>query len=311
MRNVTACASSANLGPGFDHISIALSSFHETLDLSIKSGYREEQVTLLDSSGNRILKAPSIVTVKQLLSDYGVKTNVVLRTSGNIPWGAGLGSSGAASVATVMAADKQFALELTDQQMVEYSLLGEEYVAGAKHADNVIASLFGDLTLITSVNPLRYRKFKVNPELSIFLITPSFSLMNKTRRSRELLNRNVSISDASENAKNLAVLLQGLLTGEMDLIREGMNDVIVEPLRSSLYPFYYDLKRELVAKAEVGVALSGGGPSVICIGSNEVEEKSIRKASQRILGDLGIGYNVTRTSLCGGGLNERRNNVFC
>ena len=310
MYSTTACASSANLGPGFDHLSIAISSYHESLDLERTSESSFDSVILTDAFDNVIHSAPSIEIVKTMLSDFGIKDHVRLRTAGNIPWGAGLGSSGASSVSAVMAVDREFYLSLGLDQMVYYSMLGEEYVAGARHADNVIASLMGDLNVIVARSPLKSRRFRISPSLKLFLITPSLFIQNKTRESRKLLNREVSIPDASENARNLAILLHGLITADIELIREGMNDIVVEPLRSSLFPFYGPLKSELRKRAGVGVALSGGGPSVLCVGSEESDIKEIRECASSVLGNIGLAFNVIETTTCSGGLNERRNYLF-
>lgn len=309
-RNVntaTACSSSANLGPGFDVLSIALDAYHERMSIRLENGRQNGNVREIDGSGMLITESPSIAVARRMLSDFSINDNLTLITEGNIPWSSGLGSSGASSVATAILLNDYYGLKLSPEKLVNYSLLGEEFVSGAKHPDNVLASLFGELIIIKSINPLRFHSLKIHKDIKFVVILIRSVEMNKTRQSRSILPGSVTLSDSYENSRNLALLVQGLINYDSEMISEGMWDNIVETARSKIYTFYPDLKRELLLAGAIGVAISGGGPSILCLVDVDYDVSGIRKSAEKVLKKNGIDFTIKETKVCRGGLNERRN----
>ncbi len=304
MVTVKSCCSSANLGPGVDVASIALNSFHEVLELQA-NGPSTDKILLETRDGQALVNSPSIEVATAILKDYGIRSGIRMRTYGDIPWGAGFGSSGAASVAAAIGVDKLFGLGLNTEELLKYSLLGEKFVAGTPHPDNVAASLLGGLIVILSVNPFRYRRIPVSDEIKFFLIQVKMTIENKTRSSRELLPERVALSDAINNSRNLSMLLEGLRENDAYLITSGMNDYIAEPARTAVFPFYPSLKKALLDSGLLGVALSGAGPSLLCVSTLGTDISSVKRSVERILTPLRLDFEVYESKVCGGALNER------
>lgn len=307
VNTATACSSSANLGPGFDVLSIALDAYHETTSIRVENGSGKGIVRLIDHLNIPINESPSIIVAGSILSDFAINDNVTLITGRNIPWSSGLGSSGASSAATAILLNDYYDLRLSPQELVKYSLLGEEFVSGAKHADNVLASLFGGLIVIKSINPLKFHSLKIHRDLKFIVVLIKSMELNKTKHSRSILPQSVSLPDSYDNSRNLALLLHGLINYDSEMISEGMWDNMVESARSKIYTFYPDLKRDLLLSGALGVAISGGGPSVLCVVDVNFDVNVIQKSAEKVLKKNGIDFEIKETNACRGGLNERRN----
>ncbi len=307
MNLATACSSSANLGPGFDVLSIALDAYHETTSIRIDNRPGKRIIRVIDRSDALITESPSMVVARKILSDHNISDNVTLITEGNIPWSSGLGSSGASSAAAAILLNDYYDLRLSPEDLVNYSLLGEEFVSGAKHPDNVLASLFGGLIIVKSINPLKFHSLKIHRDLKFIIILIKSRETNKTKQNRSILPQSVSLSDSYQNSRNLALLLHGLINYDSEMISEGMCDNIVEAARSRIYTFYPDLKRELLLSGALGVAISGGGPSVLCLVDMNFDVAGIQKSAEKVLKKNGIEFAIKETRVCRGGLNERRN----
>ena len=187
MNLATACSSSANLGPGFDVLSIALDAYHETTSIRIDNRPGKRIIRVIDRSDALITESPSMVVARKILSDHNIGDNVTLITEGNIPWSSGLGSSGASSAAAAILLNDYYDLRLSPEDLVNYSLLGEEFVSGAKHPDNVLASLFGGLIIVKSINPLKFHSLKIHRDLKFIIILIKSRETNKTKQNRSIL----------------------------------------------------------------------------------------------------------------------------
>jgi homoserine kinase len=305
MITVISCASSANLGPGYDSASLALNAFHEILDVEVSQGEMTMPIAVTRKDGSRLKGTPQEAVAGAILHDFDSKERIKLVSRGNIPWGLGLGSSGACSVATVLALNELLDLHLTRESMIKYAALGEKTVTGTAHMDNVIASLVGGLVLIKSIDPPMWHKLSIHPDLKLAVINIYIEITEKTKKCRAVVPEQVKIGAAVSNARNLAMLILGLKTYDTELIRAGMNDAIVEQARSSIYPFYLKLKENLLAHGALGVALSGAGPSVLCVLGEDQQMDNIRIATKEVLGVNSIPFDVFESGVCGGAVIAR------
>nr|WP_256202501.1 homoserine kinase [Sulfuracidifex tepidarius] len=229
-RKSFAFSSSANLGSGFDILSVAHDAFFDEVEACISSdGIRVSVV------GNEVmipedpLRNSAGFSVISLLKDYGIKDGVTLKIKKGVPAGLGLGSSGASAAAAVASVNSLFSLGLSKDSMVKYSMLGEGAVAGTPHPDNVAASIFGGFVAVLgerTVNlSLKY------DDLKFILFIPSLASNDKTKKARELVPKIVETSSYVKNMKYGLSLVLGLERGDRDLIRHGLNDEIVEKAR--------------------------------------------------------------------------------
>jgi homoserine kinase len=242
-RLVRAPASSANLGPGYDVLAAAL-SLHLELEV-------EETGEFFVHSG-----VPGIPTDRTNLCVRAFERlhptdGVTFQIRSEIPAAAGLGSSAAAIVAGLAAADHMYELDAP---------LFDLAVELEGHPDNVAAALLGGFVICPGPGEPPVR-FDPPPGLEGVLAIPGHEVA--TAEARAALPAEVPIGDAVHNVGHAALLVLGLANDDFSLIGRGLGDLVHQPRRRSLYP----ASMELVDRAEelgaVGATISGAGPTVL------------------------------------------------
>jgi homoserine kinase len=233
-------ASSANLGPGFDVLAAALALY---LEVEVVETGKFAVVTDLDVARDR--RNLVVRGFERLHSADAFE----FRISSDIPLSGGLGSSAAAFVAGLMAADHVFELDAD-----VLGLAGE--LEG--HPDNVAAALNGGVVICDGDSVTR---LEVPLGLEAVMVVPHVAV--RTRQARSALPDRVPLTDASFNLAAIARLSLGLGQGNWELIAAGLRDRLHQPYRAHLYPRsaeLVELARELGA---LGATISGAGPTVL------------------------------------------------
>ncbi len=184
---------------------------------------------------------------------FGFEVDIVK----GIPLGSGMGGSAASAVAALVAANALLDESLSVADLYPYALEGEAVASGGHHGDNVGPMLLGGLALATSDRLVR---LPVPHGITCVLVHPHLVL--ETRRAREALKGAYTIGDFVPQSAGLAELLVGLFTGNVDSLRAGLRDVLVEPRRVHLIPGFADVKKAALDAGALGASISGGGPSV-------------------------------------------------
>jgi len=239
-RVVRVPASSANLGPGYDVLAAALAielelEVEETGSFSVSS---DVPGIPLDR-GNLCVRA-----FERLHPADDVRFSI--RSA--IPPAAGLGSSAAAIVAGLCAADHMYEL---DAPLFELAAELEG------HPDNVAAALLGGV-VICAGDPVR---FDPPAGLEGVLVIPPFEV--PTASAREALPEEVPLADAVHNVGRASLLVLGLATDDFSLIGRGLRDVLHQPRRRALYPRSMELVEAAERLGAVGATISGAGPTVL------------------------------------------------
>jgi len=247
-------ATTANLGPGFDALALALDLWNEvwvrpTHDRPSIEVYGEGRD--LPVEANRMLQAMALF-YQQVLGSPLPPLQVVQRNA--IPLGSGLGSSAAATLSGLLAASA----------LAEKTLPPETLLALAAdlegHADNAAAALLGGLVVVLhQADGLRTYRFSP-ARLRAVVITPRFNL--PTAEARALLPRQVSLSQAVYNLGRTALVLQALIQGDLALLCQAMDDQLHQPHRLPLIPGAVQAM-EAARRIGAAVALSGAGPSLV------------------------------------------------
>ena len=273
---VSAPATIANLGPGFDILGLAVKEPRDTVELIIDDGYgvEVESVEGVDAElvTRDVNRNTTTVAIKYLLDKLGIEKFVKVKIWKGIPIGVGLGSSGAAAAAAIYGMARALNLKLEPEFMIECAAKGEEAVTGTAHADNVAPSLLGGLCAILSYEPLKVVKIEVFEELSIVIARPSTSLPReeKTRRARELLPKSISLRDHVRQCGSLLQVILGFIVKNCELLGKGVSsDYIVEPARSVMIPGFYSVKKAVIEAGAYGCSISGAGPSIFAICSED------------------------------------------
>ncbi len=174
-----------------------------------------------------------------------------------IPLGSGLGGSAASCVAALVAANALLDTPLSRDALYPFALQGEAVASGSLHGDNVAPMLLGGAVLATHD---RMIALSVPDWLHCAVVHPDQVL--ETRRARAALAEPYPLAQFVAQSAHLALFLTGLQRGDAALIREGLNDVLVEPRRAPLIPGFADVKAAALAHDALGASISGAGPSV-------------------------------------------------
>lgn len=253
-------ATTANLGPGFDTLGMAL-SFYDSYEAEVVPAGLEISVSgegvgdiPLDES-NLIYKSLALVFEKLGHKIPGLK----ISCENNIPHGRGMGSSGAAVAGGIMLAAGllQDEVEITEQQLLEFATELEG------HPDNVAPALFGGLTIawVEEDGVPRHKKLTVHRGVSPLVLVPPHQMSTKLARS--LQPESVPHIDAVFNVSRSALLVAAL-TQSPELMLAATEDRLHQSYRASAMPETSALIKELRSKGHPAV-VSGAGPSVLVL----------------------------------------------
>jgi len=158
----------------------------------------------------------------------------------------------------VVAANALLPAPLTPQQLYPHAVSGEAVASGARHGDNVGPMLLGGLVLAGAERLLRV---PVPTGLHCAVVHPHCVL--ETRAARAVLAAPYALHDFVVQSAHLALLLAACYRGEIELLREGLHDVLVEPRRAALVPGFASVRAALRDAGALGGSLSGAGPSSV------------------------------------------------
>ena len=240
-RLVRVPASSANLGPGFDSLAAALS-----IELELEVAEGGDFGVVSDVPGVPLDRSNLCVRAFEALHPAD---GLSFEIRSAIPPAAGLGSSAAAIVAGLVAADHMFEL---DAPLFELA-------AGLEgHPDNVAAALMGGFVICAGDEPVRF-----DPPAGLEAVLARPAVEVPTAEARAALPAEVPIGDAVHNVAHAALLVLGLARDDLSLVARGLSDRIHQPRRRSLYPESMDLVDRAADLGAVGATISGAGPTVL------------------------------------------------
>jgi homoserine kinase len=239
-RLVRVPASSANLGPGFDCMAAAV-TMHLELEVEETGQFAvESDLPIAKGRENLCVRA-----FERLHPADGMR----FRIRSEIPLSGGLGSSAAAIVAGLTAADHMFELD-ADMLALATELEG--------HPDNVAAAIHGGFVVCADGQAAR---FEAPTGLEALAVVPHQPV--RTRAARAALPANVPMQDAVFNVAHASLLTIGLLQGDWDLVGRGLHDRLHQDHRAGLYPRSLELARRAHSLGALGATISGAGPTVL------------------------------------------------
>ncbi len=265
MTRVLVPATTANLGPGFDCLGMALSLYNE-----IEIVAQAFRFTPIEIEGEGTGELPRDVSnlimrsMQRVFERVGYQPlGLHLRSINRIPMMGGLGSSSAAIVGGLVAAN-----ELTGNQLARDQLLSLA-IEIEGHPDNVAPALLGGLVIIASGehDPIVDRVDV--PEMKVVAINPDLRVATET--ARRILPPTVSRADAIFNAGRVALVTLALSRGDLDLLGRAMDDRLHQPLRKFLIIGYDDVVHAAKEAGAAALAISGSGPSLIAFASDRHE----------------------------------------
>jgi homoserine kinase len=255
-------ATSANLGPGFDALGLAM-ALYLTIDASLAECFNIEATGRNADLCARIEDNLILTTYIDVLANAGVfARRLHLKLHNEIPLGMGCGSSASALLAGVLLANHFGGLNWTDQQILE------EACSREGHPDNVAACYLGGMT-VSAVKQGHVVTATCGQNLAwgLTLALPSASLA--TPKARAMLPATYSRQDVVANIQSTALLVAAFAQGRGDLLRTAMEDRLHQPYRMEACPLLGLLLPLTENPAILGVALSGAGPSVVLVTETE------------------------------------------
>lgn len=276
---VRAPSSTANLGPGFDVFGLAVDAFFDEVTLTKKkSGI---SIVTEDNIPTNPDNNTAGLVVKNMIKKFKIKDGIEIKIKKGVPAGFGMGSSAASAAATVIAFDKMYELKLDENSLVEFAGSGEKASAGSVHYDNVAASVLGGFVIVRT-NPLNVIKIKPPMNLRMCVAVPKLKVpKKKTKVSRGVIPKKVSLVDSIANLSNAAAIVAGFMKKDPKLIGDSIKDVIVEPARQHMIPGFAKVKENALKAGAFGVTISGAGPSVIAFSKSSADLKKISLAMSR------------------------------
>lgn len=260
MITASAPASSANLGPGFDVIALALAPrCRVTVELA-------EGWEVLGEGGTRDDALQALVW-----GVAGAAPPHRVEVSSEIPIGRGLGSSAALRVAAAAA------LEASSGE-VRLERVFRTVAAAEGHPDNAAAAVYGGLVAVGAAGAVR--RLAIHPSLSVVVAVPDASLA--TAAARAVLAPEVGRDVAVRTAARVAFLVEGLRTADPDAFLEAVGDEMHEAPRRMLSPLTHELVAAARAAGALHAAWSGAGPSVVAI-VTEPARAAVAAAMERVM----------------------------
>jgi homoserine kinase len=278
-------ASSANLGPGFDVLGLALELVNtcdvwETGDdLSIEvTG--EGAGSVPTDQGNLFF-----LTMQTFFSLAGYEpSRLLIREQNRIPLARGLGSSAATIVGALLAARFLSGYQMEDERLIDMAASLEG------HADNTAAAFYGGLQLAVSEQGGHHtvRRLAWPPRLGASLLVPE--LLVSTQSAREVLPDEYSRADVVRNLGRVALLVSALQEGHLEDLRLATEDTVHQPYRADLVPGFDEILTTAVEAGASGAFLSGAGPTLVALHDREVPGRGeeIAFAMRRAAASFGL-----------------------
>ena len=250
-------ATTANMGPGFDCLGMALDIWNTT---EVEVG--PEELRVEGEGADTLPRGPENLVHRafhRLFQEVGRRAPTVRITCRNgVPVGRGLGSSAAAVVGGLLAANEMCGRPLGPQELLELAAQVEG------HPDNVAPALLGGMQLVVQEGErLITVPVPVPSRLGLVLLVPDMEL--PTREARAVLPRRVDLADAVYNVGRAALLVRAMTSGDLSLLRVATGDRLHQPARRTIFPAMGNIFRAALMGGALGVFLSGAGPTVLAL----------------------------------------------
>ncbi len=259
MIKVRVPATSANMGPGFDSLGVALELYNYITVEEIGTGL---EINILDSTKEFLPKNKNNLIyrcMKEVFDRVGYSPKGLrLTLENNIPVTRGLGSSSAGIVGGLYAANLLAGSPLSKEELLDMAVKIEG------HADNVTPAIMGGFTVsVLQRDRHHFVRHSLKDDLQFAAIIPDFPLA--TKKARSILPRTVLHRDAAYNVGHSALLAASLITGDYSHIRTAIGDRLHQYYRKTLIPSMDEIFNICYRHNALGVYLSGAGPTLIAI----------------------------------------------
>ena len=285
----------ANLVCGFDILGMALSAPFDLMEVRLLD---EPRVVIISKDGFPLPTDPAQNTagapLLEMLAELDRPIGFEVSITKKIKPGSGLGSSAASAAGAVVAANHLLGNIFSKEDMVRFALFGEKVASGVKHADNIAPCIYGGVTLIRSIFPLDIVPIAA-PALYVTVVHPQIEV--RTSDARQILRKQVLLKDAIRQWGNIAGLVAGFMSHDLDLIGRSLEDVIIEPVRSMLIPGFDAIKQCCKEAGALGGGISGSGPSIFMLSKDLTTAATVEKIMKEVYTRIGLDHHTYVTTI--------------
>lgn len=277
-------ATSANIGPGFDTLGLALNMYNTFTFAEIEDGL--EIIGVPDKyNNNDNLTYVSMLRTFEKLGYKASGIRIIAET--DIPVSRGLGSSASCIVAGIAGANQIANGDLSRDDILKIATEIEG------HPDNVAPAIFGGLIVSLVDENILYNKFEVKDKFKFIALIPDFTL--STQDARSILPKEIAHKEAVENVGRVSMLLSALSNGRLDLLKYSLKDNLHQPYRGKLIEDYFNIVEKSEELGALGSYLSGAGPTIMCLVENE--DQSFNKEIGAYLDTLDKKWNLVELEI--------------
>lgn len=281
---VSVPATTANCGPGFDCLGIALTHYNTfSFSLLENSGF---QVQVVGEGAKMFAPDKSNLAIESMFKVFKkyqlpLPQGVALKMQNNVPLARGMGSSSSAIVAGVLAGNHFANLQLSPTELL--TLANE--IEG--HPDNVAPALFGGVTLSYVQDGVAYSEnISCGKAFKLVVVVPEMRL--ETKLARSVLPDSISMKDAIFNLSRAALFVNAIQSGKLESLKHALQDKLHQPYRSKLIPHMQEVFAAAEAYGAYGSAISGAGSTLIAFCPIDADHQAIGLAMKSIFTNNGI-----------------------
>lgn len=284
-------ATVANVSCGFDSLGFAVDEIGDLMTFikTPKKGVEIKNISGANLSYD-VDKNSASAVVKKMLDDTNADFGIQLSIHKGYKPGSGLGSSAASSAGAAFGANQLLGNTFSNKELTKYAMLGEEVACGSQIADNVAAAIYGGFVLVKSYNPLDIIKLPVPKKLRLVAIHPQVEI--RTEDARNVLPEKIFLKDAVTQWANVGGLISGLYTSNYEIISKSLVDIIVEPHRKKLIPFFNEVKYSALDAGALGSGISGSGPTIFALCEGDESMKEVYNAIEKSYRNRNIDFEL-------------------
>ena len=204
--------------------------------------------------------------------------------------GSGIGSSSASASGSVFAMNELLGKPYNKTQLSDFAMKGEAIASGCEHADNIAPGIFGGFTLVKNVVPLDIIQLPTPHDLYATIIHPQIEV--KTSDARAILPKELLLKNAITQWANVGSFVHALHTSDYELINRSLQDVVVEPYRSQLIPYFKEAKTASLQSGALGSGISGSGPSIFALSKGKEIANNVAEAMKNVYCNTKIDFEI-------------------
>ena len=284
-------ATVANVACGFDVLGFCLDTIGDEMVIR-KTKERGIRITKIEGynlpfeADMNVAGVSALAMYNALKPECGFEIEIYKK----IKPGSGIGSSSASAAGSVFGMNELLGKPLDKTKLTYYAMKGEALASKCEHADNLAPAIFGGFTLVKSASPLQILELPTPTDLYATLIHPQIEI--KTSESRAILPKEIPLQSAITQWANVGSLVHALHISDYNLMKDALNDVVIEPHRKQLIPHFDEVKTEVINAGALGCAISGSGPSIFALSKSEVTAKEVQKAMHNVYSKTDIHFET-------------------